>query len=108
MTAGDLRGLGEPVAGVGHEGIEPDPLGACPMAEVMAILIAAARGEAHVDPVGGPSGKAGGIDEGLGQEGTDAVGGRPITDDSTQGECEHLAGEVFDPQWQGKSGRPSQ
>lgn len=79
-----LRGSGEPVPGVGHEGIEPDPLGACPMAEVMAILTAAPGGEAHVDPVGGPvamSGKAGGIDEGLGQEGLDAVGDCPITDD---------------------------
>ena len=61
------------------------------MACVLAILTAAARGEADVNPVGGPvtmpgiagrtAGKTGGIDEGLGQEGVDAVGGRPIGGD---------------------------
>ena len=77
----DLRGLHESLADVGHERVEPYPLGACPMAEVLAILTAAAGGETDINPVGYAvtmAGEAGGVDKGLGQEGLNAVGGRPI------------------------------
>ena len=81
-------------------------MGLTPMAFVMAIHTAAARGETHVNPVGGPiamsgiagrtAGKAGGIDEGLGQQGLDAVGGHPIGGDLPQGKRQHMGGQVLD------------
>ncbi len=86
-------------ARVGYEGIEEDALGTCAMAFMVAVLAAAAGGETDVDPVGGPiamSGKAGGIDEGLGQQGLDAVGGRPIGGDLSQGKRQHMGGQVLD------------
>ena len=84
VVAVDLRGLHEPLPGIGHERIEPYPLAVGPMAFVTAIHTATARGKTDVDPVGYTvtmSGKARGIDEGLGQEGPDAVGGHPIGGD---------------------------
>ena len=87
----DLWGLHEPLPGVGYQRVEPYPLRACPMACVLAIFTAASRGEADINPVGGPvtmpgiagrtAGEASGVDKGLGQEGVDAVGGRPIGGD---------------------------
>ena len=87
----DLRGLRESLPDVGYERIEPYPLGAYPMACVLAIPTAAAGGEADINPVGyavamagiagRTAGEASGIDEGLGQEGLNAIGGRPIDGD---------------------------
>ena len=86
-------------ARVGYKGIKEDAFGAYPMAFVMAIHTAAARGEADIDPVGSTvamASKAGGIDEGLGQQGLDAVGGHPIGGDLPQGKRQHMGGQVLD------------
>ncbi len=51
------------------------------MACVLAVFTAAARGETDINPVGYAvtmPGEASGVDQGLGQEGAYAVGGRPI------------------------------
>ena len=73
VVAVDLRGLLGPVPGVGRGRVKQDPLGVCPMAEMVAACAAATGGEAHIDPVGDPMatsgiasptvGQASGIDE---------------------------------------------
>ncbi len=96
-VAVDLQGLHESLSDVGYEGIEPYPLRAYPMACVLAVFTAAARGETDIDPVGSPiamSGKAGGVDQGLGQEGLNAVSGGPVGDDLPQGARQHMAREI--------------
>ena len=54
------------------------------MACVLAVFTAAADGETDINPVGYAvtmPGEASGVDKGLGQEGLNAVGGRPIGGD---------------------------
>ena len=67
------------------------------MACVLAVFTATARGETDINPVGGPitmARETGGVDQGLGQQGLNAVSGGPVGDDLPESTRQYMACEV--------------
>lgn len=69
------------------------------MALVCSILASTTRGYTHINPIGGPITMPcikSAIHQGFGQPGSNAVQRVPVVGDGTQGQPQHMTGQILD------------